>query len=138
MHTVLLLLATLPSFCTCQSQIFLEESAAVTEFIQSMAGPLPINTVNYFCQPDSRQLITWKGVEYACEMDTEGRVTKLAAVGNVENHRYQRDFGYFSILRNILGHRPRPAFDVLALRKLPSLTYLYPIIFTKALSECWF
>ena len=140
MHIVLFLTATLPSFCICQSAAFLQESAAVAEFIQSMAGPIPRRRIKNFCQNDTALTIPWKAVEYTCEMNAEGRVTKLSVVGVMENHRYPRDFKYLPRMCNFLrcDPRPRPAFNVYALRKLSSLTHLYTVFLTKALPAYWF
>ena len=140
MHIVLLLTATLSSFCICQSEKFRQESAAVAVFFESMTGPLPSNVLNNVCHPNSSQRMKWRGVEYTCEMNAEGRVTKLAVFGVMENHRYPRDFKYLPRMCNFLrcDPRPRPAFNVYALRKLSSLTHLYTVFLTKALPAYWF
>lgn len=127
MHNVLLLIATLTSFTVCQSERYLSESAAVASFVEYLAGPLPSDTVNNFCQPESSQMMLWKGVEYTCEMNAEERVTKLEVVAVVGNHRYPRHYVYVPTLGSSIRDIPRPAFDVFVLNNLPSLTYLYPM-----------
>ena len=118
--TVRLLLATPPSFCIRRRELFLEESADVTAFIQSMAGPLPTSFIDNVFQPNSSQRMICQGFEYTCVTNSAEEVVEPAIVGVVENHRYPQSYVYTSGVRD-----PTLSFNANVLFKIPSLTHLY-------------
>lgn len=117
MHLALLIFATLSSFTLCSLKS--PESAAVTSFIEYMAGPRTGGDIKPFCERGSSISTVLDNVKYTCEMNAEERVTKLSLVGVVNSHQYRRHGPFNEGL----------ILDVSSLLKLTSLIELYPISF---------
>ena len=123
MHILLLLIATI---CKCKSATYHKESNAVSSFVESLLGYSPGGNLKSFCRPAVTQTMVYKGVEYTCEMNDEEQVTKLAIVAFGLNHRYLPRSGILEGIYYLFHSKTNDAFNIKHLKKLHSLTHLYP------------